>query len=82
VVFLSMVDVPEGQPLPLSGATELKQRYNVAASRAAISCAGPLAGAQRDLQMTDLRRRLIEQCRPEGMRPAETTAAGCSLRSS
>jgi very-short-patch-repair endonuclease len=70
VVFLSMVDVSEGegQPLPLQERLSFKQRYNVAASRARdqlwlVHSLDP----QRDLQMTDLRRRLIEHVRnPEG----------------
>jgi very-short-patch-repair endonuclease len=74
VVFLSMVDVPEETTLPLQERLSFKQRYNVAASRARdqlwlVHSLEP----QRDLQMTDLRRRLIEHVRdPEGMRPAET----------
>src|SRR4051812_4396022 len=74
VVFLSMVDVPEEQTLPLQERLSFKQRYNAAASRARdqlwlVHSLEP----ERDLQMTDLRRRLIEHVRdPVGMRPADT----------
>jgi very-short-patch-repair endonuclease len=73
VVFLSMVDVSEAQPLPLQERLSFKQRYNVAASRARdqlwlVHSLEP----HRDLQMVDLRRRLIEHVRdPEGMRAGE-----------
>jgi very-short-patch-repair endonuclease len=61
VVFLSMVDVPTDHPLPLQERASFKQRYNVASSRAKdqlwlVHSLDP----RRDLQPTDLRRRLIE----------------------
>jgi very-short-patch-repair endonuclease len=70
VVFLSMVDVPDAQPLPMQERLTFKQRYNVAASRARdqlwlVHSLDP----RRDLQMADLRRRLIEHVRdPVGMK--------------
>jgi very-short-patch-repair endonuclease len=64
VVFLSMVDVPADQPLALQERASFKQRYNVASSRAKdqlwlVHSLDP----RRDLQPTDLRRRLIEHVR-------------------
>jgi very-short-patch-repair endonuclease len=64
LVFLSMVDVPEQQPLPMQERITFKQRYNVAASRARdqlwlVHSLDP----RRDLQPGDLRRRLIEHVR-------------------
>jgi len=68
VMFLSMVDTPTGSPLRLVQADGMKQRYNVAASRAkdhmwVIHSLDPNV----DLKPGDLRRRLIEHVRdPEG----------------
>jgi very-short-patch-repair endonuclease len=68
VMFLSMVDTPTGSPLRLVQAEAMKQRYNVAASRAkdhmwVIHSLDP----NLDLKPGDLRRRLIEHVRdPEG----------------
>ncbi|MGH7625858.1 MAG: DUF559 domain-containing protein, partial [Gemmatimonadaceae bacterium] len=68
VMFLSMVDTPTGSPLRLVEADGMKQRYNVAASRAkdhmwVIHSLDP----NLDLKPGDLRRRLIEHVRdPEG----------------
>lgn len=68
VMFLSMVDTPTGSPLRLVQAEAMKQRYNVAASRAkdhmwVIHSLDP----NFDLKPGDLRRRLIEHVRdPEG----------------
>jgi very-short-patch-repair endonuclease len=72
VAILSMVDVPAPGGLPLQERTTFKQRYNVAASRARdqlwlVHSLDP----RRDLQPTDLRRRLIEHVRaPEAARRA------------
>ena len=67
VIFLSMVDAPTGEVLPLQDRTTIKQRYNVAASRARdqlwlVHSLDP----RRDLQAGDLRRRLIEHVRTFG----------------
>lgn len=70
VMFLSMVDAPpgNGRQLPINANTPgLKQRYNVAASRARdqlwlVHSLDP----GRDLQPGDLRRRLIEHVRDPG----------------
>ncbi|HEX5409672.1 MAG TPA: AAA domain-containing protein [Gemmatimonadaceae bacterium] len=68
IMFLSMVDTPTGAPLRLVEADAMKQRYNVAASRAKdhmwlIHSLDP----NLDLKPGDLRRRLIEHVRdPEG----------------
>ena len=64
VAILSMVDIPAEGGLPLQERTTFKQRYNVAASRARdqlwlVHSLDP----RRDLQPTDLRRRLIEHVR-------------------
>jgi very-short-patch-repair endonuclease len=64
-----MVDVPAADVLPLQERTTFKQRYNVAASRARdqlwlVHCLDP----RRDLQPSDLRRRLIEHIRAPGAR--------------
>jgi len=61
VVFLSMVDVPSGGPLPKRETPAFKQRFNVAASRARdqlwlVHSLDP----RRDLKAGDLRRTLIE----------------------
>ena len=69
VVFLSMVDTPTGNPLPLRQMERDKQRYNVAASRAKdqmwlIHSLDP----NRDLKAGDLRRTLIEHVRDPSAR--------------
>ena len=69
VIFLSMVDVPTGSPLPLRQTEAFKQRYNVAASRAKdqlwlVHSLDP----NRDLKAGDLRRLLIEYVRDPGAR--------------
>lgn len=61
VVFLSLVDVPTGNPLPMRDDDRFRQRFNVAASRArdqmwVVYSLDPHA----DLKPGDLRRRLIE----------------------
>jgi very-short-patch-repair endonuclease len=61
VMFLSVVDVPEGRPLRMSQERVAQQRFNVAASRAqdqmwVVYSLDPSI----DLQPRDLRRRLIE----------------------
>jgi very-short-patch-repair endonuclease len=77
VVFLSMVDVPVGAPLPLNKQTDaFKQRYNVAASRAKdqlwlVHSLDP----NRDLKAGDIRRQLIEHARdPSAKRRAREQA--------
>jgi very-short-patch-repair endonuclease len=79
VAILSMVDVPVAGGLPLQERTTFKQRYNVAASRARdqLWLVHSLDPA-RDLQPSDLRRRLIEHVRsPEAQRrTAEGVRAG------
>ncbi|HEY0705812.1 MAG TPA: AAA domain-containing protein [Polyangia bacterium] len=67
VIFLSMVDVPGEHALPLQERASFKQRYNVASSRAKdqlwlVHSLDP----HRDLQTTDLRRRLIEHIQNPG----------------
>jgi very-short-patch-repair endonuclease len=76
VMFLSMVDSPEGRPLPFRGTPLFKQRYNVAASRAKdqlwlVHSLDP----DRDLQAQDLRRMLIEHVRDPGSRRRAIQAA-------
>ncbi len=61
VIFLSMVDMPKDGPLPLRQQQNIKQRFNVAASRAkdqlwVVYSLDP----DRDLKPGDLRRRLIK----------------------
>lgn len=61
VVFLSMVDAPQGSVLPLRSDDRFKKRFNVAASRAqnqmwVVHSLNP----ETDLKDGDLRRRLIE----------------------
>ena len=61
VMFLSMVDIPEGGPLPLRQDDRFKQRYNVAASRARDQMWVVYSLDPRlDLKPGDLRRELIE----------------------
>ena len=67
VVLLSMVDAPTGAPQRMRQEPLLKQRYNVATSRAKdqlwlVHSLDP----GRDLQPGDLRRRLIEHVRDPG----------------
>ncbi|MFN2317186.1 MAG: AAA domain-containing protein [Gemmatimonadales bacterium] len=69
IIFLSMVDSPKDGPLPLRQDNYLKQRYNVAASRAKdllwlVHSLDP----GRDLKPGDLRRHLIEYVRSPGAR--------------
>lgn len=78
VIILSMVDRPIGKALPLRENLTFKQRFNVAASRARdqmwlVHSLDP----NRDLQPTDLRRRLIEHVRDPGAwrRGEETVTA-------
>src|SRR5207247_4173037 len=64
VMFLSMVDSSDGSTLRIVQDDSMKQRYNVAASRAKdqlwlVHSLNP----DRDLQQGDLRRRLIEHVR-------------------
>lgn len=71
VIFLSMIDSPSGRPLHRRQDDALKQRYNVAASRARdqlwlIHSLDP----NRDLHADDLRRRLIEHVRDPSARRA------------
>jgi len=72
VMFLSMVDSPTGSVLRVVQTPEMKQRYNVAASRAkdqlwVVHSLDP----NRDLQPADLRRRLIDHVRDPGARRRE-----------
>ncbi|GMW05522.1 MAG: hypothetical protein AMXMBFR8_03190 [Nevskiales bacterium] len=72
VMFLSMVDSPAGGVLRVVQTPEMKQRYNVAASRAkdqlwVVHSLDP----KRDLQTADLRRRLIDHVRDPGARRRE-----------
>lgn len=67
VMFLSMVQVPGDGPLAMLDRAEMKQRFNVAASRArdqlwVVHSLDP----GRDLKPGDLRRRLIEFARDPG----------------
>ncbi len=67
IVWLSMVDAPDGGVLRFSDRLPTKQRYNVATSRAKdqlwlVHSLDP----NRDLQAGDLRRRLIEHVRDPG----------------
>lgn len=76
VMLLSMVDVPEGAPLPLKARDLFKERYNVAASRARdqmwlIHSLDP----DRDLKAGDLRRSLIEHFRNPRARRVAIEAA-------
>ncbi|HEX7942729.1 MAG TPA: AAA domain-containing protein, partial [Gemmatimonadaceae bacterium] len=69
VIFLSMVDTPNGGMLSLQQRPAFKQRYNVAASRAKdqlwlVHSLDP----DRDLKAGDLRRTLIEYVRDPGAR--------------
>jgi very-short-patch-repair endonuclease len=78
VMFLSMIDVPTDGPLPMRAEMRFRQRYNVASSRAknqmwVVHSLNP----QTDLQMGDLRKRLIDHARdPKAVtRELETTEA-------
>lgn len=76
VIVLSMVDTPTGGVLRMQQRPEIKQRYNVAASRAKdqlwlVHSLDP----DRDLQAGDLRRRLIEHVRDPGARRREMERA-------
>lgn len=75
-MFLSMADSPTGVPLRLVQTEAMKQRYNVAASRAKdrmflIHSLDPNV----DLKAGDLRRRLIEHVRDPGARVRATQKA-------
>lgn len=77
VMFLSMVDSPTGSVLRIVASPEMKQRYNVAASRARdqlwlVHSLDP----GRDLQAGDLRRRLIDHVRDPGARRRDEEAKG------
>jgi very-short-patch-repair endonuclease len=73
VMFLSLVDVPEGRPLRMSQERVAQQRFNVAASRAqdqmwVVYSLDPSI----DLQPGDLRRRLIEHAlNPKALQDGE-----------
>jgi len=76
VMFLSMVDSPTGSVLRISQTPAMKQRYNVAASRAKdqmwlVHSLDP----NRDLQSGDLRRRLIDHVRDPSARRRELEKA-------
>jgi very-short-patch-repair endonuclease len=61
VMFLSVVDIPTGTPLPFRDQQMFKQRFNVAASRARDQMwVVHSLNVQTDLRKGDLRRRLIE----------------------
>jgi very-short-patch-repair endonuclease len=67
IVWLSMVDAPTGRQLRFSDSQAMKQRYNVAASRAKDQLwLVHSLDTTRDLQPGDLRRRLIEHFRDPG----------------
>ncbi len=75
-MFLSMVDSSTGAVLRISQTPAMKQRYNVAASRAKdqlwlVHSLDP----NRDLQSGDLRRRLIDHVRDPGARRRELEKA-------
>lgn len=78
LIVLTMVDrpSPDRRPLALRDVALFKQRYNVAVSRARdhvwlVHSLDP----NRDLQLTDLRRRLIDHVRdPGAIRRAQATA--------
>ena len=76
IIWLSMVDVPGDKPLRFSESPAMKQRYNVAASRAKdrLWLVHSLDPA-RDLRPGDLRRRLIEHVRNPGARRRALQAA-------
>ena len=64
VMFLSMVDSPQGGALALRADQRFKQRFNVAASRAKDQLwVVHSLNADTDLKPDDLRRRLIEHCK-------------------
>jgi very-short-patch-repair endonuclease len=76
VMFLTMVDAPQGGPLPLRARDQFKQRYNVAASRARdqmwlIHSLDP----GRDLKPDDLRYLLIQHVRNPGLLASEEAKA-------
>lgn len=82
VIFLSMVDVPGEGVLRISQTPAMKQRYNVAASRARdqlwlVHSLDP----NRDLQAGDLRRRLIDHVRDPSARRRELRAASRKVES-
>ena len=82
VVFLSMVDTPTGSRLRLSQTDAVKQRYNVAASRAKdqlwlIHSLDP----NRDLHPDDLRYRLVNYVRNPGARRREAERANARAES-
>ncbi len=63
VMFLSMVDSPQGGTLALRADQRFKQRFNVAASRARDQMwVVHSLNADTDLKPEDLRRRLIAHC--------------------
>ena len=76
VMFLSVVDVPRGGPLPIRQETKFRQRFNVAASRAknqmwVVHSLNP----STDLKAGDLRKRLIEHARdPQALRSRRDAA--------
>ena len=69
VIFLSMVEVPREGPLPMRQEEYLKQRFNVAASRARDQLwLVHSLDAGRDLKPGDIRRQLIEYVHTPGAR--------------
>lgn len=69
LMFLSLVDTPRDGPLPMRQEPYLKQRYNVAASRARDQLwVFHSLDPSRDLKPGDLRRELIEYIRNPGAR--------------
>lgn len=76
LMFLSLVDTPKEAPLMMRQEAYLKQRFNVAASRArdqmwVVHSLDP----NRDLKPGDLRRQLIEYVRAPGHRNAAVVSA-------
>jgi very-short-patch-repair endonuclease len=69
VIFLSMVDAPKDGPLPMRADEYLKQRYNVAASRARDQMwLVHSLDSGRDLKPSDIRRQLINYVHTPGER--------------
>lgn len=82
VMFLTMVDAPQGGPLTLRARDQFKQRYNVAASRARdqlwlVHSLDP----GRDLKPDDLRFQLIQHVRDPSRLASEESRAMAATES-
>jgi len=82
VMFLSLVDVSEGAPLPLRDTEPWRQRFNVAASRArdqmwVVHSLDPIV----DLKPGDLRRLLIEHALHPGLSLEQIKVEGAKTES-